>query len=198
MNQGVASNVVSTSERILDVAEGIVRSRGYNGFSYADVAAELQLTKASLHHHFPSKGDLGLALVRRFSKNVLAYLGQIEQSDDNAFDKLKAYLDVYLGALHENKMCLCGMLAAEHETLPVEIQSGINEFFDGHVAWLERALDSGRDSGVFAFEGAPSEHARSILASMQGGLMIAKSQQSTSSLETISANLLRMYRVAEH
>ena len=195
MNQRVADIVTSTSERILDVAESIVRSRGYNGFSYADVAAELQLTKASLHHHFPTKGDLGLALVRRFSENVLLYLGDIVQVNETADARLKAYLDVYLGALHENKMCLCGMLAAEHETLPVEMQGGINDFFEDHVQWLQQVLELGRERGEFSFQGSATEHARSILASMQGGLMIAKSQQATRTLETISANLLRMYRV---
>ncbi|MGI9426666.1 MAG: TetR/AcrR family transcriptional regulator [Hyphomicrobiaceae bacterium] len=194
MSQQSTGTDISTSERILDVAEDIVRSRGYNGFSYADVASELQLTKASLHHHFPTKGDLGLALIQRFSSNVLAYLQELDRASDCEYDKLKAYFEVYQGALSENKMCLCGMLAAEHETLPAEMQGGINQFFDGHVDWLERVLQAGRESGEFVFQGTPSENARSILASMQGGLMIAKSQHSTATLEIISKNLLRMYR----
>ena len=48
-----------TASEILDVAERLVQVRGFNGFSYADIAEALEVTKASLHYHFPTKGDLG-------------------------------------------------------------------------------------------------------------------------------------------
>jgi AcrR family transcriptional regulator len=54
---------LSAPERILDVAEALGQTRGFNGFSYADIAVQLGVTKASLHYHFPSKSDLGRALV---------------------------------------------------------------------------------------------------------------------------------------
>ena len=49
----------ATSQRILDIAERLVQTRGYNGFSYADIAQALKVTKASLHYHYPAKADLG-------------------------------------------------------------------------------------------------------------------------------------------
>src|SRR5215211_135610 len=51
-----------TADRILDLAERLVQTRGFNGFSYADIASELGLTKASLHYHFPTKAELGRCL----------------------------------------------------------------------------------------------------------------------------------------
>ena len=54
------------SERILDIAERLAQTRGFNGFSYADIAEELAVTKASLHYHFRSKADLGQALIVRY------------------------------------------------------------------------------------------------------------------------------------
>ncbi len=59
---------VSTRTRILDVGERLVQVRGFNGFSYADVAAELSVAKASLHYHFPSKAELGEAIVTRYAR----------------------------------------------------------------------------------------------------------------------------------
>ncbi len=56
-----------TATRILDVAERLVQTRGFNGFSYADIAAELHITKASLHYHFASKAELGEALILRYA-----------------------------------------------------------------------------------------------------------------------------------
>ena len=71
----------STATRILDVAEGLAQTRGFNGFSYADIAAEIGITKASLHYHFPSKADLGRALVRRYTERFMDALDAIEASD---------------------------------------------------------------------------------------------------------------------
>ncbi len=57
-----------TATQILDVAERLVQNRGFNGFSYADVASELGISKPSLHYHFASKADLGEALMRRYGE----------------------------------------------------------------------------------------------------------------------------------
>src|SRR2546421_11290714 len=56
-----------TASRILDIAERLVQNRGVNGFSYADVAAELKISKASLPYHFPRKAQLGEALIGRYA-----------------------------------------------------------------------------------------------------------------------------------
>jgi TetR/AcrR family transcriptional repressor of nem operon len=47
----------------LDIAEQLVQTRGFNGFSYADIAAEIGISKASLHYHFPTKAMLGERLI---------------------------------------------------------------------------------------------------------------------------------------
>jgi TetR/AcrR family transcriptional regulator, transcriptional repressor for nem operon len=65
--------------RILDVAERLVQTRGFNSFSYADIATELRITTASLHYHFPSKAELGSALITRYEGRFAEALGQIDQ-----------------------------------------------------------------------------------------------------------------------
>jgi TetR/AcrR family transcriptional repressor of nem operon len=56
---------VPTRVRILDAAERMLQVRGYNGFSYGDVAEELGITRAALHYHFKGKAELGQALIER-------------------------------------------------------------------------------------------------------------------------------------
>lgn len=58
------------AERILDVTERLVQSHGYNGFSYADVAAELNVSKPGLHYHFPGKAELAQALVTCYATSL--------------------------------------------------------------------------------------------------------------------------------
>src|ERR687896_1612374 len=106
-----------TASRILDVAERLVQSRGFNGFSYADVAAELGITKASLHYHFAGKGELGHALVQRYADRFAASLEEIETRGGDAPAKLDAYARIYADALRQKRMCLCGMLAADYDKI---------------------------------------------------------------------------------
>ena len=108
----------STASRVLDAAEALVQTRGFNGFSYADIAAELQITKASLHYHFATKADLGEALIIRYAARFLGALAGLDTDGAAAPAKLTGYAGLYADVLSERKMCLCGMLAAEYPTLP--------------------------------------------------------------------------------
>src|SRR2546426_8783478 len=105
---------MDTAQRILDVAERLVQTQGFNGFSYADIAAELGITKAALHYHFASKADLGEALIGRYSARFSEALTAIDAGTSAAPTKLRGYADLYLDVLRNQRMCLCGMLAAEY------------------------------------------------------------------------------------
>src|SRR5260370_29682798 len=103
-----------TSRRILDVAERLVQTRGFNAFSYADIASALRVTKATLHYHFPTKAKLGERLIERYETAFLAALDGIDATCLDDGGKLKAYVGIYADVLDNNRMCLCGMLAADH------------------------------------------------------------------------------------
>src|SRR5438309_620198 len=113
---GKMSRERHTAGRILDVAERLVQSRGFNGFSYADVAAELGVTKASLHYHFPGKAELGEALINRYAGRFGEALQTIDLDGGDVHARLEAYAALYASVLREQRMCLCGMLAADYET----------------------------------------------------------------------------------
>src|SRR4051794_21726552 len=143
-----------TAERILDVAEELLQVRGFNAFSYADVAAQLRMTKAGLHYHFRGKAELGEALIARYTRRFMGALGAIDAADAAAPAKLEAYAELYSGVLRERRMCLCGMLAAEYETLPDRLRDAVLRFFDENEAWLARTLGQGRREGSLRFDGA--------------------------------------------
>src|SRR4051812_11881227 len=119
-----------TSQRILDVAERLVQTRGFNGFSYADIAEALHVTKASLHYHFPAKADLGSELIERYERNFLAALARIDAAHASPREKLRHYAAIYEEVLRAGRMCLCGMLAAEYGTLPENMRTEMRHFFD--------------------------------------------------------------------
>jgi TetR/AcrR family transcriptional repressor of nem operon len=149
--------------------------RGYNGFSYADIATALRVTKASLHYHFPSKADLGRRLMQRYTQNFLAALAAIDSSGADARGKLQRYVSIYSDVLANNRMCLCGMLAAEYATLPKPIRVEVIRFFDTNEAWLAGVLDEGRQAQAVHFPGSAIEAARVLIAGLEGAMMLARS-----------------------
>jgi TetR/AcrR family transcriptional repressor of nem operon len=164
----------ATSTRILDVAERLTQTRGFNGFSYADVAAELAITKAALHYHFPAKEALGLALIERYTTQHRAALESIGGGTGDALQSLRRYADLYADVLRGGRMCLCGMLAAEYTTLPDPMQAGIRAFFDFSVSWVAGVLGEGRRSGAFDFTGDPAIAANSLVSALEGALLVAR------------------------
>ena len=163
-----------TATRILDSAERLVQARGYNGFSYADVAAELGVTKAGLHYHFAGKTELGQALIDRYSERFSAALERIESRVSDAPDRLEAYAALYAEVLRGHRMCLCGMLAAEHATLPQPIRERLTAFFDLNEAWLERVLEQGCAEGSLRLNARSAETAQLIVSALEGAMLVAR------------------------
>src|ERR1700690_4469089 len=110
---------------ILDEAERLAQTRGYNGFSCADIAARLGVTKASLHYHFRSKADLGRALIDRYRAGFDAALTEIDRQGLDARDRLRRYVSLYQTVLSNDRMCLRGLLGACVGTLPVHASKGL-------------------------------------------------------------------------
>lgn len=164
-----------TRDRILDVAERLVQRRGYNGFSYADVAAELGMTKPSLHYHFASKADLGEALIGRYARRFAVALEAIDRAGGNAMTRLQRYASLYADVLDMERMCLCGMLAADLETLPARMRSAVVRFFNASQTWLEAVLETGKSAGTLRFEGSAEGQAQLVISTLEGAMLVARS-----------------------
>src|SRR3954449_6675 len=163
-----------TAARILDVAERLVQSRGFNAFSYADVAAELNVTKASLHYHFPGKAELGEALIARYAQRFSEALRAIDARAGDAPARLAAYARIYADVLRDRRMCLCGMLAADYETLPKPMRAAVIDFFDENEAWLTGVLERGQQEGALRLDGSAGDAAQALVSGLEGALLIAR------------------------
>lgn len=189
MSAGTAASA-STATRILDVAEALAQTRGFNGFSYADIASEIGITKASLHYHFPTKAELGRSIVSRYTERFMDALATIDASDLPVGEKLKCYVDLYESVLVRNRMCLCGMLAAEYATLPEPVQLEIRAFFDRNEDWLTGVIAEGEREGAVRFTGTPREFARLLTGALEGSMLLAYSYGDTSRFVEAAEQLL--------
>ena len=179
-----------TRTEILDAAERLVQVRGFNGFSYADIATELDLTKASLHYHFAGKAELGRALIERYTDRFGRALDEIEAAGGTASAKLAAYAEIYAAVLRDRRMCLCGMLAADYDTLAEPMRAAVVDFFDRNEAWLVRVLEQGEREGTLRLSGSASEAAQTLVSGLEGAMLIARPYGDMSRFESAARRLL--------
>jgi TetR/AcrR family transcriptional repressor of nem operon len=167
-------NGAGTTSRILDVAERMLQVRGYNGFSYGDVAAELGITRAALHYHVKGKAELGQALIERYAARFTDALTRLDATAPDAAAKLRGYAELYTDVLSADRMCLCGMLAAEHRTLPDPLQQAVCAFFASNAAWLRKVLEEGCADGSLRCPGTPEDTASMVLGALEGAMLITR------------------------
>jgi len=184
-----------TASRILDVAERLAQTRGFNGFSYADVAAELHLTTAALHYHFAGKAALGRALIERYAARFAEALAVVDERERDARAKLDAYARLYADVLREQRMCLCGMLAAEYRTLPKPMRDAVIRFFETNETWLAKVLEEGRSAGTLRFTGSARKVAQAIVSGLEGAMLVARPYEDPSRFRAAARLLIESLSV---
>lgn len=164
-----------TRSRILRLAETLLLERGYNAFSYQHLARELGIKPAAIHYHYPSKDDLGLAIVRRQLGRLRKWRDLPRVADLSPPQQLNALLEVYrthLGA--DLRVCLFGALASDFRTLPAAMQQELRIFNRELTEWLAQVLAVGRATATLRFLGSPSAKAAQLLLTLAGALQMAR------------------------
>lgn len=163
-----------TRAEILHEAETLIRGRGYAGVSYADLAEIVGIRKASIHHHFPTKADLAIALLRAYDSRYDVALADILAATDNGLARVRAYANLYSEGVEKGLGCLCAAFAAELDTLPRQLRADLTAFLTKHIAWIEHVLTAGRANATIRATVTPGAYARMIVASLEGALMMER------------------------
>lgn len=180
------SSQSDTRRHILEIAEDLLQKRGFNAFSYQDIANELGIRKASLHYHYPSKADLGLALAERHANRALSILQGIDEMNLPVWQQLDEFFKPFIELAKSCQlMCPGGIMAAEFETLPQAMQNRMCEYFTIIHIWLTRVLTQGRATGQLYFGAEPSIKADAIIATLEGAILIAKTRQNADFIDPI-------------
>jgi TetR/AcrR family transcriptional repressor of nem operon len=126
--------------QLLKAAEGKVRTGGYNNFSFRELAADVGIKSASVHYHFPTKEDLGAELARQYTDTFMNALGDPMELTSAGKNPIEIYTQQFRSSLLiDKKMCLCGLLGAESDSLPNKVRTETKRFFSANIAWLEQA-----------------------------------------------------------
>lgn len=181
----------TTAGRILDLAEGLIQRRGYADYSYADIADALEIRKASIHHHFRTKGELTRAVAARYRAAFAAALAELERETPDPAARLMRYVRLFREALRDgDHMCLYGMLASDSATLPEAVRAEVNGFFADQERWLARLLGEGLGTGAFHFDGNTREAASALLAGLEGAMLVARSRRDVKYFAAVALRLV--------
>lgn len=185
---------MDTRQSLIDHAGELIRTRGYTGFSYADLAERVNIRKASIHHHFPAKEDLGRAVVEHYIEQFEQELNGIGQRKLNAFQALQAYARLYRNSVEQGWGCLCGMLASEVEVAPPSVAVGVRRFMTLNVDWLSEVIATGLASNELAGGGDPQTRATTVLCMCQGALLVARAMRSLDAFDRPIEDVLRGFQ----
>nr|WP_199067386.1 TetR/AcrR family transcriptional regulator [Chromobacterium sp. ASV5] len=162
-----------TRKRILDLAEELLLSRGFNAFSYQHISSALGVRNAAIHYHFPRKTDLGVALIQRYRRRFQRFVEQ--QGDLSPAAQLENYFglsDSYY--LRHKQICPSGVLSTEFLTLPEEMQQEAAGFIDEMLAWAVSIARRGREQGALRYAGTPEAIGMMLFSALQGRLQLAR------------------------
>ncbi len=181
---------ISTRDQILNIAQALAQTRGFNAFSYADIAEELGIRNASIHHHFPSKLDLEAELLSRYRSVFVNELSNIRSEEAKSAGCLQRYTQLYFDTLKSHRVCLGGMMASDVGALPDVLAPSLNAFFEEQLEWLTSVLRTGKKNGELNYSGSAESQANLLLAALQGGLMITNATNDEAIFMSMSKTLL--------
>lgn len=167
----------SVREQLLEHTLVLVRQRGFNGFSYRDLAERVGVKTSSIHYYFPSKEDLLAAAVTEYSARNADYVRHIDTSQPVA-EQARAYLKPWHDTAGGDAICLVGMLSTESLLLPDGVHRMLKDFYGLHEAWLTHLFESAHGSAQGTLHNACSlpaqTMARAVFGALQSGLVVAR------------------------
>lgn len=165
-----------TANRIIEAGRQLIMRRGYSGFSYADVADAIDIRKASIHHHFPTKTDLVIAVLNEWRATFDADVASLQASGADALAQLRAYVGHWERCIADDSapFCVAGMLGAELPSLPHEVTEEVKAFFDNLTAWIEHVLESGTKNNLFKLGSSVQTEAATLVSLVYGAMLAAR------------------------
>ncbi|AYD47359.1 TetR/AcrR family transcriptional regulator [Arachidicoccus soli] len=163
---------MDTRTEIIQLGDSLIREKGYNAFSFADISKQLNIKNASVHYHFPTKISLGLAIVQEHHDRLEQLKTKVESK--NPVEKLKAFLSIYTIAKSENKICIVGSLASDFYTVDAEMQNEIKKLVDNILKWVIEILKEGKKKKLFYFHTDIRTKALMIITNMLAAVQLTR------------------------
>jgi len=178
----------NNKEQLESAAQRAVQRSGMKGLSFRTLAQEIGIKSSSVHYYFPEKSDLARTLIERYSIAFFEQLAVISQRRAGLRRKLSDFVAIFEEVATDRKLCLCGMMAAEIEQLDDGNRQLLAKFFTDIEQWLVDLLDAHQDEWHSTL--AAEQLAHSIMAGLEGALLLDRVEQSSHRLHAMRTLML--------
>ncbi|MCT4563422.1 MAG: TetR/AcrR family transcriptional regulator [Maledivibacter sp.] len=160
-------------EQIISFSIDFIKKYGFDSFSYKDLSEAVGITKATLHHHFPKKEDLGLAVCKALKENGQK-LRMKTDGLNTAKEKLRYIFDDAIDYVKRMEICPLCSLQAEYNVIPDSMKKMVIDLSEREIDFIAQILQEGIDEGSFEFKGNPRSMALMILTSYKGSILYSR------------------------
>ncbi len=176
----------------MDIAQELVQTRGFHGFSFRDISDKVGIRTASIHYYFPTKGDLGGAMLARILTGFNAALEQIDSECLRSEDKLQRFAAIFMDTFGDgDRLCPFCMFATAQETVPEPVRQQVVAFWDRGEQWLSRVIEEGRLHGEWREDlGDGGIIARTFISALEGSMVTARAYRDPQRLRTTATYLI--------
>ena len=182
-----------TAERILKAADSLMTDRGYSAFSYADISEAVDIRKASIHHHFPTKADLATAVLKARHTRLVEGTKLLDQQIKDPLARIAAYVHYWEGCIRDRSMefCVAALMGAELPSLPEQVQKEVRSYFSALSEWLQTTLEAGVQQHVIRLEESPATEAQTLMAVVHGAMLSARATGNCEVFKTVTDAALK-------
>jgi TetR/AcrR family transcriptional repressor of nem operon len=182
-----------TAERILQTARTLISDLGYSAFSYADIAEAVQIRKASIHHHFPTKASLVIAVLKAHRERLLEGTQLLSQNINDPQARLHAYVQYWEGCIRDKNQpfCIAALLAAELPSLPEEVRFEVQQHFLALNGWIRETLEEGIRKRTLKLQGTLEDEAQTFMATIHGAMLSARALGSCDVFQAVTTSALQ-------
>lgn len=182
--------------RVLDAAVSLFQRQGYAATSTHQIVAEAGVTPGAMHHHFPSKKAIGIAVIRERVARIVHTSWIAPMADgDSVLDAIAAIFETICAGLDERgavRGCPLSNLALELSFGDADFRAEIAPLFEGWRAAIADRLRADQQAGLFP-NVDPAAFAMHVAAAYSGAMTLAKADQKTAALRITVRELVRCY-----
>lgn len=181
---------MSTSERLIESTRDLLWERGYVGTSPKAILERAGAGQGSMYHHFKGKPDLALAAIRRTAEQLRAAAERSLEGPGTPYERIEAYLRREREVL---RGCPVGRLTMDPDVIAsAELRAPVTETLAAIRERLAEIVEEGKRQGQFAPELDAERTAATILATVQGGYVLARAAGSPAAFDAAVDGLLAL------
>jgi len=170
-------------EKLINIAIDTVQRAGIHAVTMRELGSSAGIKSSSVMYHFENKNGLLQEISNSYLQLFFERLGEIKTKIDNPAERLQALVGLFEEGLDEEKLCLCGMLAAEFVNLDNSTQATTRLFFTRLEEWVATQLLDAE---------ANPEAAPLIVSSLEGAMLLDRLDNESVRLKNVREWLITL------